>query len=171
MKSRETSMTPWELKKFALAEWKEIASAEELEEFERWSEWITAENKRLFQRNRRYRKHIDLFCDIALADGNDKDKDVYLKAEQMSRLGYTPDLLNEFFADGPETIHELFSDSVWCDAVKKLTPRQKQALHCYLTPKTKTSDAALILGTSDRNILKLLATARKNILQEIGATK
>jgi len=63
------------------------------------------------------------------------------------------------------------SDEALIAAVKKLTPRQKEALHCFLTPKTKTADVALILGTSDRNILKLLATAKKNILQEIGEPK
>jgi len=157
--------------KCALMEWKEYASAAELEEFERWSAWLSAENKKAARREYRYRVHIDKFCDITLADSDGEDEDGYLDEKRLARLGYTPDLLENYLASDPGCIHEFFSDEELSAAVKRCTSRQKEALHCYLIPRIKTADAARILGTSDRNILKLLATARKNIMQEIGATK
>ena len=156
--------------KCALMEWKEYATAAELEEFERWSVWISAENKKAARREYRYRGHIDKFCNITLADGDGDDEENYLDEKRLARLGYTPDLLEAYLSTSPESIHELISDEAISAAVKHCTPRQKQALHCYLVPRIKTADVALILGTSDRNILKLLANARRNILNEIGAT-
>ena len=153
----------------ALMEWKEYASPAELEEFERWSKWISAEDKKEARRGYRYRGHIDKYCDFSLADGGGEEN--YLDKQKLARLGYVPDLLEDYLSSDPEAIHEFFVEEALSSAVKRCTPRQKQALHCYLIPKIKTADIALILGTSDRNVLKLLATARKNILSEIGATK
>ncbi|MCL2299202.1 MAG: hypothetical protein FWC27_03535 [Firmicutes bacterium] len=157
--------------KCALMEWKECASPAELEEFERWSAWLSAENKKAARREYRYRGHIDKYCDITLADGDGEDEEDYLDEKRLARLGYESDLLEDYLSTSPESIHELISDAAISAAVKRCTLRQKEALHCCLIPRIKTADVALILGTSDRNVLKLLATARKNILNEIGETK
>jgi len=157
--------------KEALMEWKACASPAELEEFERWSAWLSAEDKKEERRERYYQKKFDRWCDTALADQDSEDEGEYLDAKRLAQLGYTPDLLEGYLAANPESIHEFFSDEALSAAVKKCTARQKEALHCYLVPKIKTADVALMLGTSNRNILKLLATARKSILREIGAMK
>ena|GEM_PF-4213651 len=156
--------------KCALMEWKEYASAAELEEFERWDAWVSAEDKKAARREYRYRRHIEKYCDITLAE-RDGEEGEYLDAGCLARLGYEPDLLEDYLANDPESIHELIGDEAISAAVKRCTPRQKQALHCFLIPRIKTADVALILGTSDRNVLKLLATARRNILNEIGEAK
>jgi len=63
----EYEMTPWQLKQFAMREWKQVASAAELEEYDLWSQWVTAENRKLAKREYRYRGHIDVWCDTTLA--------------------------------------------------------------------------------------------------------
>ena len=156
--------------KIALMEWKACASPAELEEHEWWSAWLSADNKKAARREARYRGHIDKFCDVTLADGDGEDEEDYLDEKRLARLGYTPDLLEEFLSTNPESIHELISDEALSAAVKKCRPRQKQALHCFLIPRTKKpADVARILGTSRENASKVLRTARKNILKEIGA--
>ena len=175
MKSRnkprkEDDMTPWQLKQFAMREWKQVASAAEIEEYERWSKWLSAENRKAAKREWNYRKRFDGWCDTTLAH-RDGEEGEHIDARWLKRLSVRPDYLERIFSLRPEHIHELLSDEAISAAVKNCTPRQKQSLHCFLSSKTKTSDAARVLGTSDRNILKLLATTRKNILQEIGAMK
>ena len=167
--SKESKMTPRELRKFAKGEWMKYASAAELEEYERWRAKQEREHKLLVRRERRYRNdHLD-GMDIT---SQGRDSNGFLPSTSKAlRISTDEDYLDLIFSERPEDLHELVSDEAMIAAVKKLTPRQKEALHCFLTPKTKTADVALILGTSDRNILKLLATAKKNILQEIGETK
>ena len=158
--------------KCALMEWKEYASPAELEEFERWNAWLSADNKKAARREVRHRGHIDKFCDVTLADGDGEEEEDYLDEKRLARLGYTPDLLEDCLAANPETIHELISDRALSAAVKHCTLRQKQILHCFLIPRTKTpADVARILGTSRENASKVLRTAQKNILKEIGETK
>jgi len=106
---------------------------------------------------------------LAQRDGEEGE---HIDARWLERLSCTPDFLEIICTWDPEDVHEAFNKCALGVAVKKsTTARQKQALHHFLPKGAKTSDAALALGTSDRNILKLLATARRNILQEIGATK
>jgi len=152
-------------------EWIKYASADEIAAFEQWHEWISAEDKKEEKREERYQGHIDKFCDLTLVDGKGENGE-YLSARHMARLSYTTDFLEIICTWDPVDVHEVFNNCTLGVAVKKhTTVRQKQALHHLLPKGAKTPDAALALGTSDRNILKLLATARRNILQEIGATK
>jgi len=169
---REEDMTPWQLKRFAMREWKQVASPAELEEYERWSEWVSAENKKAARREYRYRGHIDKYCDITLAEGDGEDEEDYLDEKRLVRLGHEPDLLEEYLSTSPDSIHELISDEALSAAVKKCTRRQKEALRCFLIPRTKKpADVARILGTSRENASKVLRTARKNILNKMGARK
>ena len=149
--------------------WKQVASAAELEEYERWSAWVTAQNRNLAKRECTYRTHIEGWCDTTLAQRDGEDGE-HLAPGCLERLSCTPDLLEDYLSSDPQSIHEFFCDEAMSAAVKKCSSRQKEVLHCYLIPKIKTADVALILGTSDRNILKLLATAKKNIFREMGET-
>jgi len=170
MNQREDDkMTPWQLKQFAMREWKQAASAAELEEYERWRAQQEREHKLLVRREWRYRNdHLD-GTDITSVG---RDSNGFLPSTSKAlRISTDEDYLDLIFSERPEDLHELVSDEAMIAAVKKHTPRQKEALHCFLTPNIKTADVALLLGTSDRNILKLLAAARKNILTEIGEAK
>ena len=165
----DDKMDPRQLKQFAMREWKQVASAAELEEYEQWRALLSAEGRKLAKREWRYRKHIDGWCDTTLAY-RDGEEGEHIDARWLERLSCTQDFLEIICTWDPADVHEAFNNCKLGAAVKKrATARQKQAMHCYLPKGATTSDAALALGTSDRNILKLLATARKNILQEIGA--
>ena len=147
------------------------ASPAEIEAFEKWHKVLSEEDKNEERREERYQGHIDQFCDITLVDSKGDDGE-YLNARHLARLSYTTDFLEIICTWDPADVHEVFNNCTLGVAVKKhTTARQKQVLHHLLPKGAKTSDAALALGTSDRNILKLLATARKNIEREIGATK
>jgi hypothetical protein len=168
---KEYDMTPGQLKQFAMREWKQVASAAEIEEYEWWNAWITAENKNLAKRDWRYRKHIDGWCDTTLAqrDGGEGER---IDSRWLELLSCTPDFLEIICTWDPTDVHEAFNKCKLGGVVKKhATAQQKRAMHYYLPKGAKTADAALALGTSERNVNKLLATAKKKILREMGATK
>jgi len=121
--------------------------------------------------HRTYRKHIDGWCDTTLAQ-RDSEEGEYLAPGCMERLSCTPDFLEIICTWDPADVHEEFNNCRLGAVVKKRTTApQKRAMHYYLPKGAKTADVALALGTSERNVNKLLATAKKNILREMGETK
>ncbi|MCL2299951.1 MAG: hypothetical protein FWC27_07375 [Firmicutes bacterium] len=154
------------LKRQALRDWKEQASAAEIEEFEQCNtEWVK-ENKLERRREQYYRnKHLD-DMDITLLDR--ENDGCQLDTSKALRIASDLDYLDLIFTRRPEDLHEVVTDDALSAAIKRLTACQKEALFLRMQPHTKTKDLAGDLGSSPRNIRKHLAKARETILKQIG---
>jgi len=159
----------WEtilLKQQAEQDWKEQASAAEIEEYERWKAELDADYKRELERDRKRRStHLD-DMDITMLDReNDGD---WMDTSKALRITSDEDYLDLIFTQWPEDLHEVVTDEALIAAIKKLTRCQKEALFLRMQPHTRTKQVAEDQGTTTGNIRKHLRKARKNILEKIG---
>ena len=150
----------------ALQDWKEQASATEIEEFERWNAEWEKENELELRRERYHRsEHLDNM-DITMLDR--ENDGCRLDTSKALRIASDLDYLDLIFTRRPEDLHEVVTDDALSAAIKRLTACQKEALFLRMQPHTRTKDAAETLGSSPRNIRKHLAKARQTILNQIG---
>jgi DNA-directed RNA polymerase specialized sigma24 family protein len=164
-------MTPQELETILLRrqaerDWKEHASAAEIEEYERWKAELAADYKRELERDRKRRSEHQDGMDITELDRNNDD--ISLNTSKALRITSDLDYLDIIFTQRPEDLHEVVTDEALIAAIKKLTRCQKEAMFLRMQPHTKTKQAAEDLGSSPRNIRKHLAKAREIIFEEIG---
>jgi len=154
------------LRNQAEQDWKEQASAAEIEEYERWKARLDKDYELELNRDRKKRNKYQDSMDITTLDRrNDEDR---LDTSKALRITSDLDYLEIIFSQQPEDLYELVTDEAHIAAIKCLTSRQREALFHSIPPRTKTKDIAEEMGTSSRNILKHLAKAREKIINEIG---
>jgi DNA-directed RNA polymerase specialized sigma24 family protein len=139
---------------------KSFMSPNELAEFEHWNEIVEEWDHKDTRKEKRLAAKKD-GADITLLDREDKEE--FLDTEKLLKLSYTTSYLDVVFSMRHEDIDELITDDLKSEIVRDLTDRQKQAFFLTEVLWLKTKDAAEILRTSPRNILKLKATALENV--------
>jgi DNA-directed RNA polymerase specialized sigma24 family protein len=155
MKGKQMTLTPKQ---------RELMSAAELAEFDRWNEIVEEMDRKDARKEKRLQQKKD-GADITLADRDDDNE--YLDISRLFKLSCDTDYLEIIFSQRYEDIHELITDEAKAKIVKGLTDRQKQIFFLTEVQRLKTKDAAKILKTTSRNILKVKETAAKNARRQL----
>lgn len=110
------------------------------------------------RRHKEHRADMDIsVVDCGLNEGK------YCSLADLLRLSDSDDWLDAIYSRAPGDLYQLVGEYPVSEALRELTPIQKQVLFLNIVHRIPTKDIAAMLGCSVRNITKHRQKALENI--------